>query len=162
MKIQIEQEGSVSELREFFCRLFRCCPKVRMDFAIGLVTTKTTNEKGPMDISLTNEQQVRVTLKPVTATGKPATLDGKPVWAVDAGSSTIDVAPDGLSAVVISSDDPGDSVVSVAADADLGEGVETIAAAINVTVIGARASNLGMVIGKPEPKPGFEPPTALK
>ncbi len=107
----------------------------------------------PLELKITNEQQVKVSLKPVTDTGKPAALDGSPAWTVISGNSQVVVAEDGLSADLVSSDEPGDTIVSVKADADLGEGVEEIADTITLTVIGATAKNLGLSAGAPTPKP---------
>lgn len=105
-----------------------------------------------VEIKLTNEQKVKVSLTPVTATGKPATLDGVPKWTVQSGSAEVQVAPDGLSATLVSPDSPGDSEILVEADADLGEGVETISDVIKLSVEGARATNLGLTVSTPEPK----------
>ncbi len=106
----------------------------------------------PLAIKLTNEQKVTVTLTPVTDSKKPAKLDGIPSWAVVSGNSTVTPAADGMSAVIVSSDDPGDTAILVKADADLGEGVEEISDTIDVTVAGASAKNLGLSVGTPEPK----------
>jgi hypothetical protein len=105
-----------------------------------------------VEISITNEQKVKVTLAPVTSTGKPALLDGKPTWTVVSGSSTIEVSADGLSAFLISSDTPGDTIYLPEADADLGAGIETISDTIKLSVAGARAANLGLTVGTPEAK----------
>ena len=48
---------------------------------------------------------------------------------------------------LVSSDDPGETVVVVKADADVGEGVEELADTITLTVIGATAKNLGLSFG---------------
>lgn len=106
----------------------------------------------PLDITLTNEQQVTVTLAPKTSTGKVAILDGAPTWEVLSGDSTVTPSTDGLSAVIRSSDTPGVTQILVKADADLGAGVEEIADTIAVNVEGARASNLGLSVGTPVPK----------
>ena len=105
-----------------------------------------------IEITITNEQKVKVTLAPVTDTNKPAKLDGKPVWAVQSGDSTLQVDEDGMGAYLVSADAPGDAVVLVTADANLGEGIEEIADTIKLTVEGARAENLGLSAGTPEPK----------
>lgn len=105
-----------------------------------------------IEITVTNEQKVKVTLKPVTATGKPARLDGAPTWEVVSGDSTVTVSSDGLSADLISSDTPGDTQYLVKADADLGAGVEEISDVIKLTVEGARAASLGLSVGTPEAK----------
>jgi hypothetical protein len=42
---------------------------------------------------------------------------------------------------------------NVEADADLGDGVQTISDAIKLIVNGAQATSLGMTVGLPEAKP---------
>ncbi len=129
-------------------------PHVRFDWAVGLVQTKPSKEQTmPLELKITNEQQQPVTLTPKTDTGKPAKLDGKPTWEVVSGDSTITVSEDGLTATLVSSDTPGDTQYLVSADADLGEGVETISDTIKLSVVGATAKNLGLTAGAPEAKP---------
>ncbi len=106
-----------------------------------------------LEITITNEQQVNVTLHPVTETGKPAQVDGAPTWTVQSGDATVTPAADGLSADLISSDTPGDTQILVEADADLGSGVITISDIITLHVAHANAANLGLVAGDPTPKP---------
>lgn len=145
------------EILEAICR---CCCKpdkpdkrqVHFGWKVGLPSKKEESTHMPLDITITNEQKVTVTLKPVTATGKPAPLDGVPTWTVQSGDSTVVPAADGLSASLVSSDTPGDTVFLVEADADLGSGVENIADTIRLSVAGARAANLGLEAGTPEPK----------
>lgn len=105
-----------------------------------------------LGIKISNEQKVTVTLTPVTDTGKPAKLDGAPVWSVISGDATVVPAADGLSASLVSSDTPGDTVFLVDADADIGSGVESLQETITLTVTGANAKNLGLSAGTPEPK----------
>ena len=104
-----------------------------------------------MLITITDEQKVLVTLAPTTAAGNPATLDGTPLWTITAGDATVEVAPDGLSCTLISGA-VGNSVIEVSADADLGEGVATITDTIDLAVVSAQASSLGLLVGTPEPK----------
>lgn len=106
----------------------------------------------PVEAKITNEQEIDVTLKITTDTGRPAKVDGKPSWTQLSGASPITVADDGMSAVLTSSDDPGDSEYIVKADADLGEGVEEISDIIKLSVVGATAKNLGVSVGEPRPK----------
>lgn len=139
----------------FLCKLFGCHAKTpgRFNWAIGLPHRKQPPGKGPMlEVTITNEQKIKATLIPVTATGKPAKLDGPPTWTVQSGDSTVRPAADGLSADLISSDTPGDTVFVVKADADLGSGVEEISDVIKLSVAGARASNLGLSLGVAESK----------
>jgi hypothetical protein len=143
-------------LHGWICKLLGCGHNekrmVRFDYVVGHPKLKEIKHM-PLEISITNEQQVNVSLKPVTATGKPAKLDGAPSWTVMSGNSSVKPADDGLSADLISSDDPGDTEVMVKADADLGSGVEEISDTIRLSVIGARAANLGLTAGEPTPKP---------
>lgn len=108
----------------------------------------------PLEITITNTQKVKVTLAPVTGETppRPAPVDGPPTWERVSGNSTFHVADDGLSADLISADDPGDSEFIVRADADLGSGVEEISDMIRLTVQGAHAQSLGLVAGTPESK----------
>lgn len=128
--------------------------RVRFDWGVGLVSTKTRTDttRMPLKVKITNEQKIKVSLTPVTDGGKPAKLDGKPSFEVVAGDCTVEVADDGLSATIISSDNPGQSQVLVKADADIGEGVEEISDVIEVEVGGAAAKNLGLTAGTPELK----------
>lgn len=105
-----------------------------------------------LEITITNEEKVKVTLHPVTASGKPASVDGVPTWEVVTGNSTVEPASDGLSADLISSDDPGDTDFLVKADADLGEGVTEISDIVRLSVAGAQAANLGLSADSPVPK----------
>ncbi len=123
-----------------------------LGIAFGLVLTKESPPPMPAEISITTEQKVSATLTPVTDTGKPAKLDGSPAWTVVSGNSQVIVADDGLSATMISSDEPGDTVVMIKADADLGEGIEELADTVTLHVVGATAKNLGLAFGTPEPK----------
>ncbi len=125
--------------------------QVFIGFAFGLPTRKPSKHM-PVAVTITNEQKVTATLVPVTDTGKPATLDGVPTWEVASGTSTVVPAANGLSAELISSDDPGDTVYLVKADADLGSGVVEISDTITLTVEGALATNLGLAISAPVPK----------
>lgn len=124
--------------------------KPHFNFKVGPYEQKK-GECMALSIELTNEQKVKVTVTPVTPSGQPATLDGVPTWEVAAGDVTLEVASDGLSAYILSGL-PGDSTVVVSADADLGSGVVTISDAVEVHVVGALASSLGLSASAPEPK----------
>ena len=64
-------------------------------------------------ITLNTSQQIQVFLKPLPGKTIPPVLDIKPVWSVLSGSSTLDVSTDSLSAWIIASSIPGDSIVLV-------------------------------------------------
>jgi hypothetical protein len=101
-----------------------------------------------MLITITNEQKVQVSLAPVTQAGNPAVLDGVPSWSVTEGDATLEVAEDGLSAFLVSGAASVNSKISVTADADLGEGVISITDVIDLAVVAATASALGIVAGE--------------
>lgn len=155
----MELAEAVSRLHETPLRVlvtgFECDPgtrpaRVRFGFGVGMPQKKERNRM--LELTITNEQKIRVTLSPKTDTGKPAPLDGVPTWEIVTGNATLAVAADGLSADLISADDPGDSQVLVKADANIGEGVEEISDVISLRVVGATAKNLGLSAGQPEPK----------
>ena len=102
-----------------------------------------------MLITITNEEKVQVTLAPTTAAGNPATLDGLPTWTVLEGDATLEVAEDGLSAFLVSGEADVNSKIEVTADADLGEGVVSLVDVIDLAVVPASASVLGLVVAAP-------------
>jgi hypothetical protein len=131
-----------------FCTRRRCTGRFR--FLVGV--PKSKGETPMLNISIQNDQKIELTLAPVTASGNPATLDGVPSWTVVSGNATVSPSENGLSAFLVSSDEPGKTVFLVEADADLGEGVETLSESIELTVEGAKAVNLGIVVGTAVPK----------
>jgi len=102
-----------------------------------------------MLITITNEEKVQVTLAPTTAAGNPAILDGMPTWTVIEGDATVEVDVTGMSAFLVSGAAEVNSKITVTADADLGSGVVTITDTIDLAVVAAGASALGLVIGTP-------------
>lgn len=151
-----EQEMHVLEcvVKRFLCRLLGChgrAPSAQAQFTIGPVELKT---KGVATmLILTDEQKCGLAVAFTTQAGNPATVDGVPAWSVsDATVLTLEVAPDGLSAVITTAGPLGTAQVSVSADADLGEGIETITGVLDVEVRAARAVTVGISAGTPEPK----------
>lgn len=131
----------------------RVSPKtaVRFQWSIGQPVPKNPDprkEKVMIEVKITNEQKIAIGVNPVTATGKPAKLDGEVQFEVQSGDVTIERI-DANNAFIVSGDLPGDSVVSVSADVDLGEGREIITDIVKITVEGARAASLGLTIGEP-------------
>jgi hypothetical protein len=102
-----------------------------------------------MLVTITNEQKVELVLAPVTAAGNPATVDGVPTWEVVSGDATLEVAENGLSCFLVSGEANVNSVITVTADADLGEGVSAITDTIDLAVVAASASSLGLTANAP-------------
>lgn len=100
-----------------------------------------------ISVSMTNEEKAILTITPVTSTGNPASVDGKPTWAPsdpEMALGDLVVSEDGLSCEVPSSDSNTGSAatVVVSADADLGDGVETITETFGFTVTHPKAASL--------------------
>ena len=143
---------AIHELTAVIKKAFGKKPKgLRLDLAFGLPTRKE-KVNTMVEVTITNEQKVNVTLSPKTDTGKPAKLDGIPVWSVVTGDSTVVPAADGMSADLVSSDTPGDTTFLIDGDADLGTGVEDVQETITLHVSGANAKNLGVTVGTPVAK----------
>jgi hypothetical protein len=124
----------------------------KLKFAYGPVAdvVRAVTEEYPMLI-LTDSQKVTLSIKPVTKAGNPAPVDGKPTWSLGCEDHLkLEVSEDGLSAVISSLGKLGVCQVNVKADADLGEGVEEIAGAIDIEVKAGKAVNLGIDAGAPE------------
>lgn len=101
----------------------------------------------PIELSLTTEQKCRVFITPMTPAGNPAELDGAAQWSIE-GSCTV-ASIDDTSAWVEAGSMPGDSVLTVSADADLGSGVVPIADTCTVHVANPQASSLGLQADEP-------------
>lgn len=107
----------------------------------------------PLNLVLTTEQKIQVTLNPATAAGNPAELDGAPVWQVLEGDCTLEVAEGGKSAYILAGTAGLPCTVEVKADADLDEGeVRELTDPIAVNVVAAEAAGLGLGAGEPELK----------
>lgn len=100
----------------------------------------------PLDVTITNQEQVLVTLNP----DQP--LDGDATFEVVSGNSTFAAQPGGLSAQLISEDGVGDTVYRVSGDADPGGGTQTIEDTVTLHVVHPHATTLGLSAGTPTPK----------
>lgn len=127
-------------------------PQVRFDWKVE--GPKLKEKRMPLEVSITNEEQIKVHVTPVTLAGKPAKLDGPPAWSVVSGPAKVVAATDGLSADIISDDnDLGDTIILVDADADLGEGKDDVQDTITVHTTHANAKSLGLSADAPTVKP---------
>lgn len=99
---------------------------------------------------MTSVQKATLTLDPRDAKGHPAALDGAPSWTVaDPTVATVEVADDGLSAVVVAQG-VGVTQVNVVADAKIGPEVKELAGVLEVQVSAAEAVTLGISASTPE------------
>lgn len=104
-----------------------------------------------IEITLTTEQKVRLTLHPNNK-GTPVPIDGVPEWAIVEGESTVESDDDGMSAELVSANVPGITDYMVTADFDLTDGIDEVAEIVRVTVVSPTATNIGLSAGTPEAK----------
>ena len=101
------------------------------------------------ELVLVDTQKVSLSINPVDAKGNPAPVEGIS-WAVsDETILGIVVSDDQKSAVVSALGPLGVSQVSVSADVTIGDGVDTLAGTLDVTVVAGKASSLGITVGTP-------------
>jgi hypothetical protein len=124
-------------------------------YKVGPITEKKSIQLiMPLDIIISTKQKAQVTLAPKGSDGKPFVLTAKPSWAVTAGSATLQVADDGLSAWLISPDSEGDSLIQVK-DTTSGSTLQdqiTLHADNATTPPASFASDLGLTLGAVQDK----------
>lgn len=107
----------------------------------------------PLEVACTTDEKIVITAAPVTAGGHAAQVDGPLKVTVVSGDGTVAQDPaTPLVFEVISGDAPGTTEFLVEADADLGEGVETIQDTVTLVVEGAKAAQFGLTAAAPVPK----------
>lgn len=95
-----------------------------------------------------NLQEIPVTVRYLDANGRTVNVEGVPVWQADDETLVgVEVAPDGLSAVVRSRGPVGSTVVTVTADADLGDGVRELVGVFDVLVFESGAVSVTFEFG---------------
>ena len=101
---------------------------------------------------LTDEQEVEVSVAPVTAAGNPAAVDGAVIWVTsDAGIATV-ISTGPTTAVVRSAGALGSAQIVANADADLGAGIRSIMATLDIQVVAAEAMSVNILAGAPRVK----------
>jgi hypothetical protein len=104
----------------------------------------------PIDVTLSTEEQVRLSITPMTPGGQPASIDGPATWDVD-GTCTLQSIDD--TSVWVIAGAQGDSVISVLVDADMGDGLLSIMDTATIHVAMPMAANLGLGADAPVLKP---------
>lgn len=126
-------------------------------FAYTVGPTERKETRMPLTVQTSNEDRMKITINPLTPGGRPAQVQpGSLTVTVVQGTSTT-TPVDNNTFYVVSHDAPPDpdtidTVYSISADADLGEGVEEITDTVTYHVTGVKASTLGLTAGIPEPK----------
>jgi hypothetical protein len=116
---------------------------------------------GVKSITMTDTQQVTLSIQPVDGKGNLAPVDGVPTW-LSSNTEVVTVTPaaDGMSAIAAAVGPLGTATVSVKADADLGAGVSPITSSVDITVTGGTASTLKITEGTPTEQTPVPPPPA--
>lgn len=124
-------------------------PAIRFIFS-GQIEGQEKKENITM-LLLTDTQKASLSIAPVDAKGNPAKVqDGSVVWsAADSTIVTLTPSADGLSCDCAAAGPLGTTQVNVSADADLGDGVTTIAGTLDVQVQAGQAVSLGISAGTP-------------
>ena len=125
-----------------------------MQFRIGPVSNRALpvpRRKATLMLLLTDIQKAVLSVSPKSAAGNPAPVENVEWKVSDPTIATITPDPaNPLSAVLTTTGALGSCQVSVSADADLGEGVKTIAGTLDVEVRASEAVSLDIGAGAPE------------
>jgi len=124
-------------------------PRPALPLVVGMPVLRAKESAMSMEFRITSEYKLPVGAKhPVTPSGRPATLDGPVTFTVLEGTCTIEPIDD-VTAYLVPGEDFLDSVVLLEADADLGDGVETISETVILHIDHPKASSLGVEAGEP-------------
>jgi len=111
-----------------------------------------------MAFTMTDSQQVDVTIAPKDKRGNPAALDGVPEWSTD-NSDVLALSPsaDGMTCTISAVGPltaPGSpALVTVKGDADVGAGVVPIIGTLEVEITGGAATTIAITPGTPAEQP---------
>jgi hypothetical protein len=101
-----------------------------------------------MSLTLTDIQEVPLSVAPVDAAGNPGKIDGVPAWtASDPTVGTLQVAADGLTAKFVTTGKLGVCQVTVTANPT--GGTAPITGHLDIEVTGSEATSLTVTAGTP-------------
>ncbi len=107
-----------------------------------------------MAFTLTDTQQVTLSVVITDKKGNPARIDGRPEWLVDNPNLlALDPGTDALSCVVKAMGPLGTAIITFKADADLGPGTAPLIGTLEVEITGGTASNVVIKPGDPAEQP---------
>lgn len=121
--------------------------------AIEFYVTISGQRRKVVQMFIKTSEQLPLSISIVDMFGNPAKVDGAPVWALtDVDAATVEVAEDGMSAVVKPTGKAASLKVQVSADADLGEGVKTLLGELDLDIVSGEAVSISIVAGEPIPQ----------
>lgn len=113
-------------------------------------TTRDGKQQRIEEMVLKVSQALPLSVAFADAKGNPAQVEGKPAWALtDESLAILEVAEDGLSALLKPIGPLGSFKVQVSADGDLGEGVKSIVGELAIDLIAADAVSVVISAGEP-------------
>lgn len=149
---EFEGEGSVVMLEAFrawLCAVAGCCPPPSGGPAVRLGLVLADSDEGVrLMLLIPKGKKATLRLDPRDADNNPATLDGVPLWTSSNPSvALVEVAADGLSAVVRHGGTVGSAQVNVVGDARMGPEVVEISAVLDVQTGAGEAVTLTIQAG---------------
>lgn len=128
---------------------------VKLLWGIGPVSEQpaTGTSRSRQMLQLTNTQQAALSISGVDRKGKPAGLDAIQFSSSDPNVATVTQDTADPSKAVVKAVNAGTAQINVSADADLGDGVNTLNGALDVTVVAGQAVGLSIGTGTPEEQP---------
>ncbi len=106
-------------------------------------------QRGVTSMDLKVNKVLPVSIKIADKYGNAAAVDGAPAWSVtDASLGSVVAAEDGLSAVFTPAGPVGALKLQVSADADLGEGVKSIAGELDINLLAGDAETVVVIGGE--------------
>ena len=126
--------------------------KEKSYLAISLFINGITIKSKNMAVSLTTTQFVEGQVTPTDRKGNPASVEAGTVsyTSSDESIATVEEDPNDETKFKIVAKGIGVAQVDFSADADLGEGVKTIAGFVAVEVLPAEAVGFGVTLGTPQ------------
>jgi hypothetical protein len=119
-------------------------PSIR--WHVGPIMPKHGGTTMPIEITMSTEEQCRLSITPMTPGGQPAAIDGEAQWSVE---GTCTIQPIDATSAWVSAGTMGDSTVTVGCDADLGQGVVPIGDTALVHVNNPMAASVGLAADPP-------------
>lgn len=144
------------KLAEMALKRPACCCHNRPPAIFEIEWHKSLKEKIVVNIPLTTEQRVRVTIKPRTAGGKDVQIDGPVAFMLptdDAGEALVGFESIDERSAFLWPMHAGTYDVTVSADAKIGPEVVKIEQIIRIDATDPLADHLDVEVGTPEPIP---------
>lgn len=134
-----------------YSNALRQTPALLLELTIDNIKTKGII----LMINLTTTQQVSGQLQPVNSLGKPAPVETGTVQITSSDENVIAIErnEEDETKFIAVAKGPGVAQINYSADADMGEGVASIAGFTGVEVVPAGAVGFGITFGTPEEQP---------